>query len=61
MPDNLSLIKTIGLPMIESAGGLVYNDNFHILLIFKRGKWDLPKGRLSSKGASHVKTAVKRS
>ena len=59
MPDNMSLLKTLGLPMIESAGGLVYNDNYHILLIFKRGKWDLPKGRLASKRASHVKTALR--
>jgi len=41
-----TLDKTIGLPMIESAGGLVCNQNNHILLMFKRGKWDMPKGRL---------------
>jgi 8-oxo-dGTP pyrophosphatase MutT (NUDIX family) len=41
-----SLEATIGLPLIESAGGLVCNDDNCILLIFKRGKWDLPKGRV---------------
>jgi len=30
---------------IQAAGGLVLN-NEHILLIFRRGKWDLPKGKL---------------
>ncbi|KAA3642125.1 MAG: NUDIX domain-containing protein [Proteobacteria bacterium] len=44
MPHNLA--NTINKPIIESAGGLVCNDNHHILLMFKRGKWDMPKGRL---------------
>ena len=44
----MSLIKTLGLPVIQSAGGLVFNDDYHILLIFKKGKWDLPKGKLDA-------------
>jgi 8-oxo-dGTP pyrophosphatase MutT (NUDIX family) len=40
-----SLEATIGLPVIN-PGGLVCNDDNRILLIFKRGKWDLPKGRV---------------
>lgn len=55
----MNLIKTLGLPVIQSAGGLVYNNDYHILLIFKKGKWDLPKGSLSSKESSHIKTAVR--
>ena len=55
----MSLIKTLGLPVIMSAGGLVYNDDYHVLLIFKKGKWDLPKGSLNSKENSHTKTAVR--
>lgn len=43
---DISLPGTIGLPIIESAGGLVCNQNHHILLMFKRGKWDMPKGRI---------------
>ena len=43
---DFSLKETIGLPVIESAGGLVCNKNHHILLVFKRGKWDMPKGRI---------------
>ena len=42
--------KTIGLPLIESAGGLECNDGNCILMIFKRGKWDLPKGRVEGDG-----------
>ena len=59
MNDEFSLKKTIDLPVIESSGGLVYNDNYHILLIFKRGKWDLPKGRVKNKDSSKVQTALR--
>src|SRR5436189_2884313 len=31
--------------LIQASGGLVYDKN-RILLIFRRGKWDLPKGKL---------------
>src|SRR5215216_3434634 len=31
--------------LIQASGGLVY-DNSRVLLIFRRGKWDLPKGKL---------------
>lgn len=44
--ECISLKSTIDLPIIESAGGLVCNKNHHILLMFKRGKWDMPKGRI---------------
>jgi 8-oxo-dGTP pyrophosphatase MutT (NUDIX family) len=30
----------------EAAGGIVKNDKGEYLLIFRRGKWDLPKGKL---------------
>jgi ADP-ribose pyrophosphatase YjhB (NUDIX family) len=30
----------------EAAGGLVLNEKGAYLLIFRRGKWDLPKGKL---------------
>jgi 8-oxo-dGTP pyrophosphatase MutT (NUDIX family) len=32
--------------LIKAAGGLVKNKKGEILLIFRRGKWDLPKGKL---------------
>jgi 8-oxo-dGTP pyrophosphatase MutT (NUDIX family) len=31
---------------VQAAGGLVLNDAGEALLIFRRGKWDLPKGKL---------------
>ena len=31
---------------IDAGGGLVYNEDKAILMIFRRGKWDLPKGKL---------------
>ena len=42
------LVDALNLPVIESAGGLVCNDRHHILLMFKRGKWDMPKGRIEN-------------
>ena len=32
--------------MVEAAGGLVFNKDGDILMIFRNGKWDLPKGKL---------------
>lgn len=31
---------------ILAGGGLVLNDTGELLMIFRRGKWDLPKGKL---------------
>lgn len=36
-------------PIITAAGGLVQNKEGEILLIYRRGFWDLPKGKLDSK------------
>lgn len=35
--------------LIEAAGGIVQNAGKEILFIFRRGKWDLPKGKLEKK------------
>ena len=32
--------------VVQAAGGLVQNGQKKILMIFRRGKWDLPKGKL---------------
>lgn len=32
--------------LVLAAGGLVLNEEQKILMIFRRGKWDLPKGKL---------------
>lgn len=47
-----------GIKVIEAAGGLVKNPNGEYLLIYRRGHWDLPKGKIE-KGES-VKKAAKR-
>lgn len=36
----------IFMKKIIAAGGLVTNINNELLMIFRRGKWDLPKGKL---------------
>lgn len=43
---------------IQAAGGLVQNENNEFLLIFRRGKWDLPKGK-SDKGEKLDDCAVR--
>lgn len=35
--------------VIEAAGGIVQNDSKELLFIFRRGKWDLPKGKMEGK------------
>ena len=35
-------------PIITAAGGLVQNNEESFLLIFRRGFWDLPKGKLDA-------------
>ena len=56
--SKITLQQTIGLPVLESAGGLVCNRNHHILLMFKRGKWDMPKGRIDD-GKSREHSALR--
>lgn len=36
----------LSFKFIIAAGGVVYNSNDEILVIFRNGKWDLPKGKL---------------
>ena len=43
---------------IIAAGGLVTNENNELLMIFRRGKWDLPKGKLD-KGETLEKCALR--
>ncbi|KAA3623223.1 MAG: NUDIX domain-containing protein [Flavobacterium sp.] len=46
------------LPVVEAAGGLVYNNKREILFIYRNGKWDIPKGRIE-KNESHQEAAVR--
>jgi 8-oxo-dGTP pyrophosphatase MutT (NUDIX family) len=34
------------LTLIQAAGGIVFTKEGEVLMIFRRGKWDLPKGKL---------------
>jgi 8-oxo-dGTP pyrophosphatase MutT (NUDIX family) len=44
--------------LLKAAGGLVKNKDGDILLIFRRGKWDLPKGKLDE-NESLIECAVR--
>jgi 8-oxo-dGTP pyrophosphatase MutT (NUDIX family) len=44
--------------LIKAGGGLVQNENDEILFIFRRDKWDLPKGKLD-KGETIEQCAVR--
>jgi len=46
------------LPVVEAAGGLVYNNKREILFIYRNGKWDIPKGKIE-KNESHRQAAVR--
>ena len=36
--------------IVPAAGGIVKNEKGEILFIFRRGKWDLPKGKIEGQG-----------
>lgn len=42
--DVIMEIKKV-LPCIEAGGGVVKNQHGEVLVIFRYGKWDLPKGK----------------
>jgi 8-oxo-dGTP pyrophosphatase MutT (NUDIX family) len=35
--------------LVDAAGGIVQNEKKEVLFIFRRGKWDLPKGKMEKK------------
>ncbi len=43
---------------VEAAGGVVFNVKGEVLLIFRRGSWDLPKGKIDP-GESREAAAVR--
>jgi len=59
-PDLKELKKAFWkkFTVIQAAGGLIMNDSNEILMIFRRGKWDLPKGKLD-KGEKLEECAVR--
>lgn len=42
--------------IVDAAGGIVLNKNGELLMIYRRNKWDLPKGK-SEKGETIIETA----
>lgn len=44
--------------VLEAAGGLVYNEQGKVLMIFRRDFWDLPKGKIDP-GESKEEAAVR--
>jgi 8-oxo-dGTP pyrophosphatase MutT (NUDIX family) len=44
--------------VIEAAGGLVFNEKNELLVMFRRGSWDLPKGKIDD-GESVAEAAVR--
>jgi len=59
--DDLEKIKKIfwkHFTVIQAAGGLVKNEKDEVLMIFRRGKWDLPKGKVE-KGETLKESAVR--
>lgn len=57
-PEGLFQSWKKGYKLIEAAGGLVSNDRGEYLFIFRKGKWDLPKGKID-KGETKEKAAVR--
>jgi 8-oxo-dGTP pyrophosphatase MutT (NUDIX family) len=59
-PDLQALKKEFfrKFTLVKAGGGLVMNNNNDVLLIYRRGKWDLPKGKLD-KGESIEDCAVR--
>ena len=43
----LDTLKAIFI-FIEAGGGAVFNENKELLCIYRRGVWDLPKGKLDA-------------
>lgn len=49
-PDSEQLLKRLAahLDYLEAAGGVVQNPNKDFLMIYRFGKWDLPKGKVEN-------------
>ncbi|UPK68604.1 NUDIX hydrolase [Chitinophaga filiformis] len=59
-PDTELLIETVKgyFQVLVAAGGLITNEEEEVLLMFRRGKWDLPKGK-QDEGESLEAAAVR--
>lgn len=57
-PKQLFNEIKLSLKYIKAAGGLVRNEENKFLFIFRKGKWDLPKGKIDA-GEKTKKAAVR--
>lgn len=59
-PDKKKLLKEFKekLSTIKAAGGIVTNKKNEILFIYRKGKWDLPKGKME-KNESKKESALR--
>lgn len=48
-PGELMCQLLESVDVVVAGGGIVQNHNGELLLIFRRGKWDLPKGKIELK------------
>jgi 8-oxo-dGTP pyrophosphatase MutT (NUDIX family) len=59
--NNVKTLKDLffsNFKLVVAAGGVVQNENHHLLMIYRRGKWDLPKGK-QDKGETIDETALR--
>lgn len=47
-PDFSQLLKSFfkRFTLVRAAGGIIFNESKEVLMIFRKGSWDLPKGKL---------------
>ncbi len=57
-PDKLWSDFKSHFKWVEAAGGCVFNPHGEVLLIFRRGRWDLPKGKIDP-GESPLQAALR--
>ena len=59
-PKKSELLKVFKskIKVIIASGGIVSNEKSKILFIYRRGKWDLPKGK-AEKGETIRETAIR--
>jgi 8-oxo-dGTP pyrophosphatase MutT (NUDIX family) len=56
--DQLFEIIKSCFTIVEAAGGIIRNKDGQVLAILRRGKWDLPKGKVE-KGEFYKQTALR--
>ncbi len=57
-PEQVMALLQENMTLVLAAGGLVKNSRDELLMIFRRHKWDLPKGKVES--GENIKTAAVR-